>query len=58
VFTQAGIDRARGFNDLLSRDQFVEALGSLVVLVPGIRKAVIKLTESFAGAGNAPRSIE
>ncbi len=53
VFAEAGLDMARGFEDLRSRREVVEALARLADLVPGIRKAVIKLNESFAGAGNA-----
>ena len=53
VFAQAGLDMASGFEDLQSRREVVEALGELATVAPGTRKAVIKLNESFAGAGNA-----
>jgi hypothetical protein len=53
VFTAAGLDMARGFEDLRSRGEVVEALGELCRIAPHVRKAVIKLNDSFAGAGNA-----
>jgi hypothetical protein len=53
VFAAAGLDMPRGFEDVSSRSQVVESLESLAEAAPGVRKAVIKLDESFAGAGNA-----
>jgi len=44
---------ARGFEDLFSRRQVVNALVKLAKKAPGVRRAVVKLNESFAGAGNA-----
>jgi len=44
---------ARGFEDLRSRRQVVAALAEVAALAPGVRRAVVKLNESFAGAGNA-----
>ena len=44
---------ARGFENLGSREDVVEALRELADVAPGVRKAVIKINEGFAGAGNA-----
>jgi hypothetical protein len=52
VFAQAGVSLARGVNDLRTRDQVVDALDDLVTGRPTLRKAVLKLNESFAGEGN------
>ena len=52
VFTEAGVDHPRGRSDLRSRDDVVGALEALVAETPGLRKAVVKLNESFAGEGN------
>ncbi len=53
VFAAAGLDMPRGFEDIRSREQVIEALSNLRDAEPDIRKAVVKLDESFAGAGNA-----
>jgi len=53
VFDEAGVEQARGFGDLCSVDEVVDALQELQAADPGIRRAVVKLNESFAGAGNA-----
>ncbi len=53
VFAAAGLDMPRGFEDVTGREAVVAALADLRAADPGIRKAVIKLDESFAGAGNA-----
>lgn len=53
VFAQAGIPLAKGTNDLRTREDVVEALSSLSRERPGLRRAVVKLNESFAGEGNA-----
>lgn len=53
VFEEAGVDQARGFVDIHSRDDLLDGLLELRRLEPKLRRAVIKLNESFAGAGNA-----
>ena len=42
-----------GFEDLKTRDDVVDALAELRAQRPGIRRAVIKLNDSFSGEGNA-----
>ena len=42
-----------GFEDLRSEDDIVAALDELRRARPGIRRAVVKLDESFSGEGNA-----
>ena len=44
--------RARGEGDLRSVDDVVAALARLRTSEPGIRRAVVKLNDSFAGEGN------
>ncbi|HSB60556.1 MAG TPA: peptide ligase PGM1-related protein, partial [Vicinamibacteria bacterium] len=53
LFREAGVDLPAGFEDLHDRAQIEEALEELKAKRPGIRKAVIKLNESFSGEGNA-----
>ncbi len=53
IFAEAGIDCARGYEDVRSVDQVLDGLGALAQARPGLRRAVIKLDEGFAGAGNA-----
>lgn len=53
VFREAGVDLPKGFEDVHSRQQVVESLEELTRFRPGLRRAVVKLDESFAGAGNA-----
>jgi hypothetical protein len=53
VFREAGVAMPDGFEDLRSEDDIVEALGALRRRRPGIRRAVVKLDESFSGEGNA-----
>ncbi len=53
VFRMAGLDLPQGSEDLFSRQAVAEALVELAAQRPGLRRAVIKLNESFAGAGNA-----
>lgn len=53
LFRAAGVPLPEGFEDLHGRDEVVEALAELADRRPGLRRAVIKLDESFAGAGNA-----
>ncbi len=62
VFREAGVDLPAGFEDLGSRDDIVHALAELKAERPDIRRAVIKLNDSFSGEGNAvvsyPRCLE
>ena len=53
VFREAGVDLPAGFEDLRSRDDIVQALAELQAERPDIRRAVIKLNDSFSGEGNA-----
>jgi hypothetical protein len=52
VFEEAGVAFPLGTNDVRTRDDVVSALDRLAVERPGIRRAVVKLNESFAGEGN------
>ena len=52
IFEEAGVPFALGTNDVHSRDDVVGALDRLATARPGIRRAVVKLNESFAGEGN------
>lgn len=52
VFEKAGIGHPLGTNDVHTRDDVVAALDRLAEARPGIRRAVVKLNESFAGEGN------
>jgi hypothetical protein len=53
VFREAGIDLPAGMEDLHSPVEAEEALADLKKLRPGLKRAVIKLNESFSGEGNA-----
>jgi hypothetical protein len=53
VFREAGVDLPAGFEDLNTRDDVVHALAELKAQRPGIRRALIKLNDSFSGEGNA-----
>ena len=53
VFREAGVELPDGFEDLNSEADIVEALLELRRHKPGLRRAVIKLNESFSGEGNA-----
>jgi hypothetical protein len=53
VFREAGVALPDGFEDLRSEDDAARALAELRVRRPGIRRAVLKLEESFSGEGNA-----
>jgi len=53
VFRQAGVALPEGFEDLHSQDEIEESLVELAARRPGIRRAVVKLNESFSGEGNA-----
>jgi hypothetical protein len=53
VFREAGVDLPAGFEDLNTRDDIVHALVELKAQRPDIRRAVLKLNDSFSGEGNA-----
>jgi hypothetical protein len=53
VFREAGVPLPQGFEDLHSQAEVEEALAELAARRPGIRKAVVKLNDSFSGEGNA-----
>jgi len=53
VFREAGIDLPAGMEDLHSQVEAEEALADLRKLRPGLKRAVIKLNDSFSGEGNA-----
>jgi hypothetical protein len=52
IFAEAEVAHPLGFNDLHKREEVVGALEALTRERPGIRRAVVKLNESFAGEGN------
>ena len=52
IFAEAGIDHPLGFENVRTRDEVVTALEQIAAQRPGIRRAVVKLNESFAGEGN------
>jgi hypothetical protein len=53
AFRRAGVDLPEGFEDLHTPGEVEEALEELRARRPGIRRAVVKLDESFSGEGNA-----
>jgi hypothetical protein len=53
VFKEAGVPCAAGFEDVKDEDEVVDALAELRRQRPGIRRAVVKLNDSFSGEGNA-----
>ncbi|HEY7921808.1 MAG TPA: peptide ligase PGM1-related protein [Vicinamibacteria bacterium] len=53
VFREAEVPLPEGFEDLHTSHEIVEALVELRARRPGIRRAVLKLDESFSGEGNA-----
>ena len=53
IFREAGVDLPLGFEDLHDRAQVEEGLEELKARRPALRKAVIKLNDSFSGEGNA-----
>jgi hypothetical protein len=53
VFREAGVPLPDGFEDLHSQQEIEEALIDLAARRPGIRRAVVKLNDSFSGEGNA-----
>ncbi len=53
IFREAGVECAPGFEDVKDEHEVVSALEDLRRQRPGIRRAVIKLNDSFSGEGNA-----
>jgi len=53
VFRDAEVELPAGFENLHTQGEIVEALAELRARRPGIRRAVVKLDESFSGEGNA-----
>ncbi len=53
LFREAEVALPEGFEDLHTAHEIVEALAELRSRRPGIRRAVLKLDESFSGEGNA-----
>jgi hypothetical protein len=53
VFREAGVDLPLGMEDLRTQREVEESLADLRKLRPGLRRAVVKLDESFSGEGNA-----
>ena len=53
VFREAGVALPEGFEDLRGQEDVEEALIELAARRPGIRRAVVKLNDSFSGEGNA-----
>jgi PGM1 C-terminal domain len=53
LFREAEVPLPEGFEDLHTSHEIVEALVELRARRPGIRRAVLKLDESFSGEGNA-----
>jgi len=53
AFREAGVPLPEGFEDLHTLHEISDALVELRARRPGIRRAVVKLDESFSGEGNA-----
>ena len=53
VFREAGVDLPAGFEDLHSEDDVARALAELRRERPSLRRAIVKLNDSFSGEGNA-----
>jgi hypothetical protein len=53
VFREAGVDLPEGTEDLRSEHEVENALMDLRERRPGLRRAVVKLNDSFSGEGNA-----
>ncbi|HEY0557344.1 MAG TPA: carboxylate-amine ligase, partial [Thermoanaerobaculia bacterium] len=53
VFREAGVELPEGFEDLTGEGDVEDALVELARRRPGLRKAVVKLNDSFSGEGNA-----
>src|SRR6185503_2413429 len=53
LFREAGVPLSKGFEDLHTTHEIVEALQELRARRPAIKRAVLKLDESFSDEGNA-----
>lgn len=53
TFREAGVELPDGFEDLTGEADVEESLIELARRRPGLRKAVVKLNDSFSGEGNA-----
>jgi hypothetical protein len=53
VFREAGVPLPMGFEDLHDESDVTRALAELRRCRPGIRRAIVKLNDSFSGEGNA-----
>lgn len=53
VFREAGVPLPEGFEDLRDEHDVANALVELRRNRPGIRRAIVKLNDSFSGEGNA-----
>jgi hypothetical protein len=53
VFAEAGVPYPAGFEDLHTEDDVLKALIELRHQRPTVRRAIVKLNESFSGEGNA-----
>jgi len=53
LFRETGVDHPLGCEGVSSQDDVVDALRDLRSRRPGLRRAVVKLDESFSGEGNA-----
>lgn len=53
VFREAGVPLPEGFESLQTTAEVEESLIELAARRPGLRRAVIKLNDSFSGEGNA-----
>jgi hypothetical protein len=53
VFREAGVELPQGLEDLRDEGDVLEALAALRARRPGLRRAVVKLNDSFSGEGNA-----
>jgi hypothetical protein len=53
VFREAGVECPEGIEDLRSEREVEDALVELQARCPGLRRAVVKLDDSFSGEGNA-----
>jgi hypothetical protein len=52
AFREAGVDLPAGFEDLKTEDEVTDAIIELKKLRPDLRRAVVKLNDSFSGEGN------
>jgi hypothetical protein len=52
VFRDAGLSTPAGFEELFTPNDVLGALAELKKLRPGLKRAVIKLNDSFSGEGN------